>query len=179
MIDFMNSIGMPKWEYFWLLKNAWGNKLFLARAVTALASSQWILYVTENHTFPLCDSPVMVRQNTLMIILSPRILLEINLNEPTPETKWTVRKGINNSKFREFRRRSINNSFKEIIFHNRDELEMWKNTREFKARSLDLRDKIKAKHLREEAAKRVIWAINGFGRLPEDFESRIKNAFPE
>lgn len=176
MIKTMNSIGMPKWEYFWLLKNAWGNKLVLARATTALAFSRWILHVAENHTYPLCDSPVMIREKTLMVVLSPRLLLEISLNEQAPENTWTVRKGINASKFREFRRRSIQNSFMEIIFHDRIELEVWRNTREFKDRSRDLCDNVKADELRAEAANRVIWAINGFGKLPENFESRINNS---
>jgi hypothetical protein len=175
MVKTMNSIGMQKWEYFWLLKNALGNKLVLARATTALAFSRWVLYVVEDHSYPLCDSPIMIQEKTLMAVLSPRLLLEINLNEPAQENKWTVRQGINKSKFREFQRRSIQNSFKEIIFHDRTVLERWRNTREFKNRSRDLRDRAKTDELRAEAANRVIWAINGFGKLPEDFESQIIN----
>ena len=43
MIETTSISGIDKWEYFWLLKNAWGNPLALARAVTPLAFSQWIL----------------------------------------------------------------------------------------------------------------------------------------
>ena len=111
-----------------------------------------------------------------MAVLSPRLLLEININEPAQENIWTVRKSISNSKFREFQRRSIRNSFKEIIFHDRAELERWRNTREFKNRSRALCDRAKADELRAEAANRVIWAINGFGKLPDDFESQINNS---
>jgi hypothetical protein len=39
MIQGNEARGLPKWEYFWLLKNAWGNRLVLARAVTPLATS--------------------------------------------------------------------------------------------------------------------------------------------
>lgn len=175
MIKEMNSIGIPKWEYFWLLKNAWGNKDVLAGATIPLAFSRWILFVAENHTYPLCDSPVMIGEKTLMVVLSPRLLLEINLNERAPEDTWTVRKGINASKFREFRRRSIQNSFREIIFHDPNELKIWRNTREFKDRSRDLCNNAKADELRLDAANRVIWAINGFGKLQENLESRINN----
>lgn len=175
MIDTLSSIGIPKWEYLWMLKNAWSNKFVLARATTTLAFSQWLLHVTDKHTYPLCDSPVMINENTLMAVLSPRILLEININEPHPEDKWTVRNGISSSKYREFRRRSIQNSFKHIIFHDPEELRIWQKTPEFKTRSSDLRDNVKATRLRAEAANRVIWAINGFGKLPDDFEHRIKS----
>jgi len=175
MIDTLDSLGIPKWEYFWMLKNAWGNKLILARAATPLAFSRWLLYVTDKHMYPLCDSPVMINKNTLMAVLSPRILLEIIISEPVPENTWKVREGISSSKYREFRRRSIQNSFKHIIFHDPEELKLWQNTPEFRVRSRDLRDSTKAAGLRAEAANRVIWAINGFGKLPYDFEHRIKS----
>ncbi len=175
MIDTLDSLGIPKWEYFWILKNAWGNKLVLARATTPLAFSRWSVYVTDKHMYPLCDSPVMINKNTLMAVLSPRILLEISINGPVPEDTWTVREGISSSKYREFRRRSIKNSFKHIISHDPEELKLWQSTPEFKARSRELRDSAKAAGLRTEAANRVIWAINGFGRVPHDFEHRIKN----
>jgi hypothetical protein len=108
-----------------------------------------------------------------MAVLSPRLLVEINLNQPESEDKWTIREGISASKYREFRRRSICNSFKNILFHDEIELQRWRDTREFRIRSRDLRDNIKTERILAEAANRVIWAINGFGKLPADFESRI------
>jgi hypothetical protein len=42
-----------------------------------------------------------------MMTLTPRLLAEIDLNVHTEEGKWTVRDGISSSKYREFRRRSI------------------------------------------------------------------------
>lgn len=173
MINTMSSNGIPKWEYFWMLKNAWGDKFVWARAGAVLALSRWTLYVTEEHRYPLCDSPVMVSKNTMMVVLSPRLLLEINLNERTREDFWVVRKGIHQSKFLEFRRRAIGNSFKEIIFHDRTELEMWRQTVEFKTRSASLGDPVTAAKIRGEACNRVWWAISGFDRLPDDFEQQI------
>ncbi len=49
MVEFASLRGMDKWEYFWLLKNVWGNPLMLARAVTPLACSKWLLYRTDDH----------------------------------------------------------------------------------------------------------------------------------
>lgn len=177
MVETASIYGIDKWEYFWLLKNALGNPLVLARAVTPLAFSQWILYQTDEHRFPLYDSPVMVRENTLMVVLSPRLLLEINLNVQSPEDHWLHCDRISNSKFREFCRRSIMNSFKEIIFHDREELEQWRRLPEYKARVKVLGDSMLAGQLLHEAANRIIWAIQGFGRVAPDFEKKIRHIF--
>jgi hypothetical protein len=77
--------GIEKWEYFWLLKNAWANHLVLARAVTPLALGAWTLWRTTEHHFPLPDSPVMIDKHSVLAILSPRLLLEIDLNTPQPQ----------------------------------------------------------------------------------------------
>lgn len=169
MIGATPARGLEKWEYFWLLKNAWSNPLVLGRATIPLARGQWTFYRTDAHRFPLCDSPVMIGQNTVMATLSPRLLLEINLNVAASEDSWVVREGISSSKYREFRRRSIGNSFKAIIFHERSTLTEWRSTPEFKRR-VDAHRSGAAVQLTNEAAARVVWAVNGFGRVPDDFE---------
>jgi hypothetical protein len=177
MIHFSGSLGLAKWEYFWLLKNAWGNPLVLARGATPLAAARWVLYRTSDHRFPLCDSPVMIRPHTLMAVLSPRLLLEIDLNNAAPEESWTVRDGISSSKYREFRRRAIANTFKEIIFDDVDELEQWRAQPEFRARVAALSDSATARDAVVEAANRVIWALHGFGRVPAEFEQWVRHRF--
>jgi hypothetical protein len=167
----ITPIGIEKWAYFWLLKNAWANPLILARAVAPLAHSQWTLYRTVDHRFPLCDSPVMIDRDTVMAVLSPRLLLEINLTMPRPEGYWTVRSGISSSKYREFLRRAIANSFKDILFHEPPVLKEWQSLHEYRERVVQLNDPFSAVHCVHEAASRVVWAINGFGRVPDDFES--------
>lgn len=175
MIDCAESTGMPKWEYFWLLKNAWGNQFVLARATVALACARWTLYRTDDHRFPLCDSPIMMAQDSVMAVLSPRLLVEIDLKVASSEDSWVIRDGISFSKYREFRRRSIGNTFREIIFHDSKELECWRATPEFKARVQTLTDPTVARRFVADAANRVIWGLNGFGRVPEEFESWIKD----
>ena len=177
MIEVASLKGMDKWEYFYLLKNVWGNPLMLARAVTPLACSKWVLYRTEDHRFPLCDSPVMINRDTVMVVLSPRLLLEIHLKTSAPEDDWTVRDGINSSKFREFRRRAIENGFKELIFSDREELEDWSKTPDFKARTAALDNINTRRNVIGDAANRVIWAMAGFGRVPQDFERSIRHIF--
>jgi hypothetical protein len=170
MIDLSGQLGLDKWEYFWLLKHAWGNQLILARAATPLAAGQWVLYRTRDHRFPLCDSPVMIGPHSVMAALSPRLLLEINLDVLTPEDQWIIRDGISPSKYREFRRRAIANSFKEIIFADQQELERWRSLPEFNIRYAALADQNNTQQLVAEAAGRVVWGLGGFGRVPPEFE---------
>ena len=171
------AIGLEKFEYFWLLRNAFGNPLILGRAAVPLASGQWILYRTDDHRFPLCDSPVMVNRDSVMAVLSPRLLLEVNLKVPRYEHLPLVRDGISASKFREFRHRAIGNSFKEILFSDRAVLEEWQTSREFRARAAALRDPAKAAECLRVASERVKWALSGFGRVPPNWEDWAPRAF--
>lgn len=170
MIDSSESTGMPKWEYFWLLKNAWGNQNVLAHSTVALACARWTLHWTEEHRFPLCDSPVMTGANSVMAVLSPRLLLEIDLNVASAEDSWIVRDGVSFSKYREFRRRSLLNTFREVISHDSQELECWRGTPEFKERVRILGEATGARRLVAEGANRVIWGLHGFGRVSAEFE---------
>lgn len=173
MVAHTASIGMPKWEYFWLLKNAWSSQALLARATFALAISRWVLYRTNTHTFPLCDSPVMIGRRTLMAILSPRLLLEVDLAVRETGNTVEVRDRISSSKLREFRRRAIQSSFKEILFSDREELERWRSLPEFRARVACLSDSGKHEAAIHSAAARVHWAMLGFGIVPADFEKHL------
>lgn len=101
MIAFADAAGIPKWEYFWMLKNAWGNPVTLARPATQLAIGRWILYRTAEHRFPLCDSPVMIGRDTLIATLSPNLILEVDFNKTSPPDSWELREGISRSKYKE------------------------------------------------------------------------------
>ena len=164
-VDRMSARGVDKWEYFWLLKNTWGDRTFLNRAVTVPAFREWTLWRTSDHTFPLCDSPVMMDRDSLMVVLSPRLLLEINLNARRPEQYWRVRDEVPRHVLAEFRRRSIANSFTEIIFHDQEILEEWQSSDHARARVAALRDASNLGKCLEEAASRVVFGLNGFGRL--------------
>ncbi len=171
MLDGTPAAGIEKWEYFWLLKNAWANPLILARAVIPLGMGRWTLYRTVDHRFPLCDSPIMIDRDTLMAVLSPRLLLEIDLTIPCPVDHWIVRNDISSTKYKEFRRRAIANSFKDILFHEPTVLAEWQSLREYRERVARLSDPSIAVRCVHEAASRVIWAMGGFDRVPDDFES--------
>lgn len=174
MVARTSAAGIQKWEYFWILKNMWADRVALARAITPLACARWTLYRTERHRFPLCDSPVMINRDNVMMTLSPRLLAEIDLTIQAPEDKWLVRDGISGSKYREFRRRSIQNTFKDIVFSEIAELTTWKALPEFRSRMRDLSTVEGAEQARQLAAQRVMWALSGFGRVPDDFEQWIE-----
>jgi hypothetical protein len=177
MMDFTDFIGMDKWEYFWLLKNAWANPLMLARAVTPLALGKWTFYSTPVHTFPLPDSPVMINLNNFMIVLSPRLLLEIDLTVDDPKNDLGIYGQLSLVKFHEFQLRAISNSFKDIIFHDPAVLEDWRDSLEFHDRAAAMIDYSKSRHLIHAAANRVILAEEGSGRVSPDFEQWAKHYF--
>ena len=115
----------------------------------------------------------MINRGNVMMTLSPRLLAEIDLTIQTPEDKWLVRDGISGSKYREFRR-SIQNTFKDIVFSEIAELTIWKALPEFRSRMRDLSTVEGAEQARQLAAQRVMWALSGFGRVPDDFEQWIE-----
>lgn len=174
MIGSSQARGIPKWEYFWLLKNAWSNPLILMRAALPLAMGQWTFYHTAEDTFPLPDSPVMIGEHGLMVVLSPRLLLEVSLLVQCPEDVWRVRERISPSKYREFRRRAVRNTFKEIVFSDKTRLDDWRHASDCRVRIRDLSDPATRDQILAESSARVIWGINGFGRVPPDFEQWIQ-----
>ena len=170
-----SEFGVDKWEYFWRLKNAWSNSQFLSRATIVPALAQWTLWRTGTHSFPLCDSPVMIERDSVMVTLSPRLLLEINLTVPDPEPPWIVREDLTERKLMEFRKRSIDNSFKEIIFSDEKVLLDWLGSEELAARIAALRDPARNQECMRQSALRTNYGLSGFGRVPEEFESLLAN----
>jgi len=167
------EFGIDKWEYFWRLKNVWSNAEFLTRATIVPALAQWTLWRTRNHSFPLCDSPVMIDRDSVMVTLSPRLLLEIDLTVPNPEPPWIVREDLSEKKFAEFRNRSIDNSFREIIFSDKQVLLDWLTSRELAARIEAIKDPVKNLECMRHSALRTNYGLSGFGRVPEEFESLL------
>ena len=161
MISNFADLGMQKFEYFWVLKNALATNL-LDRPVAMISFSHWTLYRADQHLLPLCDSPVMFGSRSLMVPLSPRLLLEIDLSVRTAPEQWAVRHGIPRNKQREFRRRSIDNSYRQIMFHDEQILRAWQARPEFRRRVEAIRDRQRYRHEIRKAAALVRWAADGF-----------------
>jgi hypothetical protein len=167
MVESASKKGIDKWEYFVNLKNAWANPQLLARAVTPLAQGKWTFYRTKTHKFPICDSPILINQNSVMAILSPKLLLEIDLTIQKAEDYWEIKEGIHFSKYREFCRRTINNTFHDILFHDADLLEQWRRLPDYKIRHRVVNNREDMKADIAESARRVVFALLGFGRIPD------------
>jgi len=168
LIGEMDSAGVEKWEYFVELKRAWSNRKELMRAVVVPMLGEWTFWRSDNHVFPLCDSPVMMGRDSIMAVLSPRLLLEIKL-DPNPrrdESLWRVKDEVPADTYAEFRRRSIRNTHKEIIFHDRAALAEWQASDQCKDRVAALADPRRRQVCLWEGAERVKYGLNGFGRLP-------------
>src|SRR5262249_7752508 len=119
------AAGMEPFEYFWLFKQIMGHPDALFMFIEPLATSHWIVYRTPDHTFPLPDTPVLIRPTSVMIALSPRLLAEIRLDTHRPEGSWIIKSEISKAKLEEYRHRAIRSTFKELIFADRGLLEEW------------------------------------------------------
>ena len=169
--------GLGRFDIFWDLKNMWGDPLSLARAAQPLAGAKWVLYRTKRHKFPLCDSPVMIERNRLTAILSPRLLLRIELGTPSSEDLWETVDGISSGRFRQFQRLAIANTYREIIFSDCDELARWRATSAFQERMKTLVKSTTACKALQEGAARVLWLLDGFGVVGPDFEEWVTPYF--
>jgi len=150
----LNEVGVERFGFFWMIKNAISDTDFLYRMVLPLVVSRWTIYRTEEHMFPLPDTPVLIKRDNLMIALSPRMLAEIDLTIYNTEGSWRINDGIPKSKYWEFRRRTIANTYKEIIFSDEAVLEEWRQTPEFKSRIIAMAN--------PEANVEALWVTGWF-----------------
>jgi hypothetical protein len=139
MIEWKASFGVQKFEHFVVLKWLLSDLPYLYQ-VAPLALSHWVFYHTHEDTFPLNDSPILACRKDIMVALSPRLLLKISPGTHIDEEKWNAVNQIDNGILREFRRRTIGNTFREIIFSDRATLEQWQQTPEYQKRARAVRD---------------------------------------
>lgn len=162
-LEWNAQIGIEKFEYFVLLQWALSDSKFLFKQVGPIALSHWVFYRTRKDTFPLSDSPVLVNDESVMVTLSPSLLLEI-FNQPgTGEISWDVKDEIGDQELDEFQKRTIGNSFREIIFSDKQLLEVWKQTDAFKNRveTISNMNSYNTRILKEK--QRELWRLNAFG----------------
>lgn len=163
MIEWNTELKRHKFEHFLTLRRLLSNAQALMRLVLPIVTCRWTLFNTASDMFPLCDSPVLIQPHSIMIALSPRLLLEIQPNVLESECQWQVCRTIEPSKLDEFRRRTIGNSFREIIFGDRSLLEMWQRTPEFQDRIELVRDVKNYNQLVQSEGSKELWHINAYG----------------
>ena len=161
LIQFYEGIGEKKFEHFITLKWMLSNVGFLFKLVHPLVTCRWTLFSVADDLFPLCDSPILVNPRSLMIALSPELLLEIDRTIPAREDECLLKRRIRRRKLDEFRRRTIGNTFREII-GNEKILRKWKTSPEFIKRvSLMSNTKQYNKMVHKEGNKEI-WHINAY-----------------
>jgi hypothetical protein len=116
----------------------------------------------------------MINQNSVMATLSPTTPLEIELNVPAAPETCVYKEKISNSKYREFQRRSIANTFRDLIFHDKDELQSWMQKPEFRKRARLFEDTVRRDEATDEAANRVLTMLLGFGRIDSAGQQTIR-----
>ena len=126
-------------DFFWHFREHLTNPKFLLCLASPLIGSKWVIYATQNFKFPLCDTPVLLTNTNLMFALSPKMLIEIDFRKiSSPDSRCNIKKNISNIKYREFMRRTIQNTHREIIFGNEDILKKWKESEVYKNRINEL-----------------------------------------
>lgn len=163
MIQWHNEVQLQKFEHFVNLKWLLGNSDALFEIVRPIVVCQWTLFVTPSDSFPLCDSPVLVKPHSIMVALSPRMLLEIQVPIQARDDQCRVRRSIKRGKLAEFRRRTIGNTFREIIFGERELLDYWGKTREFRERIGLMKDVQSYNRLVKTEGIREMWELNAYG----------------
>lgn len=142
---------------------ALSDRNFLFKQIGPIALSHWVFYRTQTDTFPLSDSPVLVNDDSVIVTLSPRLLLEM-LNRPgLGEISWDVKDGIDNQKLDEFQKRTIGNIFREIIFSDKQTLKAWKQTEAFENRVETVNNMKSYNTLVLKEKQRELWHLNAFG----------------
>ncbi|MEK6751404.1 MAG: hypothetical protein AABZ00_03980 [Chloroflexota bacterium] len=162
LLEWNAEIGKDKFEYFVLLRWALSNKKFLHAQIDPILLTRWVFYRMPADTFPLSDSPILIKGESVMVTLSPRLLLEILPEHALDEISWDIKEGIDKHKLEEFRRRTIGNTFREIIFSNKELLEEWRQTEEFEKR-VSVISNMKSYNARVVKEKQELWQLNVFG----------------
>jgi len=135
---------------------------FLFSVVNPLVECQWTLYAADANIFPLCDSAILVKPHSVLVALSPRLLLEIERTLSAGDNECRLKQTINKAKYDEFRRRTIGNTFREIIGDEKI-LKEWKNTKEFIER-VKMMNKLKTyNRMVYKEGNKELWHINAFG----------------
>jgi len=162
MIDWHHELGYSKFEHFVTLKWMLSDTSALFNLVNPIVCCQWTLFAAGNETFPLCDSPILVNPQSIMVALSPKLLLEIKPHINAKEEQRPVCQQISTGKLEEYRCRTIGNTFREII-GDKHILECWQNTPEFRARIALMQDVKNYNKMVLTEGERELWQLNAYG----------------
>jgi len=162
ILEWHSTLGIQPFESYVTLKWELSDPDRLAQRIVPVLFQRWILYSLNEDTFPLTDSPILICPAAILVALSPRMLLEIQTNVRGKDDECHVRRSISHSRLAYFRRRTIGNTFREIIFGDKALLERWAATKEFQDRHRLMKDTKKYNQLVQEAS-RELYQLNALG----------------
>jgi hypothetical protein len=161
-IEWHQSLGIKKCEYFIMLKHGLSNPRLLFPMVMRIAPFHWHYYRTYSDTFPLNDSPVLITEPTVMMALSPRLMLRIDRTRKQAESSISFSNYVPSEIMDEFRRSTIANTYREIIFSSSALLDDWKDSPEFLGRHEMMKSAHQYNLLVAQEGNRELWNINAF-----------------
>ncbi len=129
MTEFYKKLGIEKFELFWLLKWSLADPRFLILETSKILQSHWTIYTTKNKIFPLSDNPINRNKQTIIATLAPDMVLFVNLKKDGEPNKVIFKKGISWLKYRTYKRLTISNTIKGLIFYDKVTLEKWKSSK--------------------------------------------------
>jgi hypothetical protein len=162
MIELSAQAGITKFEHLIDLKHSLGDVNSLGPLTMAIVPFAWKYYRMREDTFPLNDSPVLIEPSTVMMALSPRMLLVIDRTKPLPSESISNANFISPELMERFRRQTIANTFREIIFSSRDTLEQWRDSDEFQKRHELMKSTRKYNEMVLKSGDLELWGINAF-----------------
>jgi dimeric dUTPase (all-alpha-NTP-PPase superfamily) len=140
MIEAAENIGSGKLEVFASIDNMLKDKAYISKFYSEYDGAQWHIYRVSRPTFPLPDNPIFFSPKTVMVTLSPRLLLEINMKSRDSKQQHVLHDGVPTSKLAEYKKRCIYNTDREIIFGSKPILEEWRNSLDFVTMANKLKD---------------------------------------
>jgi hypothetical protein len=160
MMQLHRTAGIHWFESMLMLRNYLSNQDALFQHVSSYVMGYFTFYKVVDDTFPLNDSPILIKAKSIMVALSPRLLLEIDRSNTHVQHECCVKNFIPQEKLDEFRRRTIANTFREIIFGCPDLLEEWRRSPEFVGRHGLMANVKSYNKLVTKYEGREIWRIN-------------------
>lgn len=135
LVSFFQASNSYKFELFYNIKQAYSDEQFHFKMIIPLISKEWILYNSNKFLFPLSENPILMNNKNLLIALSPKLLLRINLKKSVvPEKVSTLKRSINYFLYQNFLKRTILSASREIIFCDSVLLKKIQKSRNYKQR---------------------------------------------
>ncbi len=131
--NYFDSKSLPKFELFINLKNTLSSNEAIWGLILPILSSKWTLYRLKRNRLPLSDNPVLIRPLHIFMALAPDLLIEIDLKKKVSvDNICKISNNLSLLKLREFKKRTITNSSREIIFGDSRLLEKWQKSSAYK-----------------------------------------------